>query len=58
MYFIGLHPAQKIPLRPCNTFRVFAPLALGRNLEQIQNHLVSGTHEPMQVTGGQALAKA
>ena len=57
-YFTGLHPAQKIPLRHCNTLRVFPPVALSRNLEQIPNHLVSDAHEPMQVMGRQALAKA
>lgn len=57
MDFISLHPAQKIPLRPCNTLRVFAPLVFGRNLEQIPNHLVSGALEPMQITGRQTLVK-
>jgi len=57
MYFAGLHPAEEIPLRPCNTLGVFSPLAPGRNLEQIPHHLVSGASEPMQVMGRQAVAK-
>jgi hypothetical protein len=57
MDLVSLHPAQKIPLRPCNTLRVFAPFALGGNLEQIPNHFVSGALEPMQVTRRQTLAK-
>jgi hypothetical protein len=57
MYFSSLHPAQKLPLRPCNTLGVFSPLALGRNLEQTPNHHVSGAPEPMQVTGRKLLLK-
>ena len=36
---------------------MFAPLAFGRNLEQIPNHLVSGVPEPTQVTDREGLAK-
>jgi len=58
MYFPGLHPAQKIPLRPCNTLGVFSPLGLDRNLQQIPNQLISGVPELIQVTGRQGPAKA